>query len=260
MLRRAIRMMFLTVLLMTPALASAQESYTTLLLPVSPSSVIGQNGAEWLTELTLANNASDPINLFCFVGTCEPIEGRAVIRYTSPPRQTILPGLMHVPDSQARRLSAALRSRNTTPNSEERDFVSEIPVVREEEFRSSVIEILSVPIEANYRHQLRIYDAAAGEGKRVRVRIYGMTIAGTPTSNALFDTILVLNTRRGTASPHALPDEPSWIALPNFSDLPDVRNFRDVHIRIEALDPGMQLWAFATATNNTTQRFAVYTP
>lgn len=259
MMRFPIRTIFLAVLLMTSSSAFAQESYTTFLLPVSPSSVRGQDGAEWLTELTLSNNASDPINLFCFVGTCPAIQGRSALRSPSPARAAVTPGLFYVPDSQARRVSAALRSRNQTLDSTERNFVTEIPVVSEEEFRSSIIEILAVPVEPNYRHQLRVYDAAAAENRRVRVRIYGMT-SGSVAADPVVDTNLTLHTSRGSASPYAMPDQPSWVAFPNFTDLPGVRNFQEVHIRIEALDPGMQLWAFATATSNATQRFAVYTP
>lgn len=258
MLHRSIRLFSLAVLLMASSLA-AQESYTTFLLPVSPSSVTGQDGAEWLTELTLSNNASDPISLFCFVGTCPAIQGRTALRSPAPAREAVVPGLFYVPDSQARRLSAALRSRNQTLDSTERNFVTEIPVVREEEFRSSIIELLAVPVEPNYRHQLRVYDAAAGENRRVRVRVYGVT-NGSPAADPVVDTTLTLHTSRGSASPYAMPDEPSWVAFPNFSDLPGVRGFQEVNIRIEALEPSMQLWAFATATSNATQRFAVYTP
>jgi hypothetical protein len=249
------------VMLAASASFAQETSYTTLLLPVSPSTIAGQDGARWLTELTLANNDfSEPISLFCFVGTCDPVAPRTVQRIVAPLTSTVRPGLLYVPDSVARRLTAALRSRNSTPNSTEQDFISEIPVVRESEFRSTVVEILAVPVEANYRHMLRVYDANANEGAKVRVRIYGMT-NGQLVTEPLVDTELELHTARGSASPFERPDQPSWASLPNFTDLPGVRNYQELHIRIESLSTvNTELWAFVTATNNTTQRFAVYTP
>ena len=242
------------------SVASAQEvSYTKFLLPVSPSTVEGANGAVWRTELTLTNAGFSNIELFCFVGTCAPLPARSLQRVDAPLTTAVRPGLFYVPTADSRRLFAALRSRNSTPNSDERDFVSEIPVVRESEFRSSIIEISAIPIEPDYRHMLRVYDAKATEGTTVRVRIYGIT-AGTMSSEPVVDRELVLNTSRGTASPYALPDEPSWAMLPDFGDLPGVRNFNEVHVRVENLVDNLELWAFVTATSNRTQRFAVYTP
>ena len=247
------------VMLLMSGTAVAQTEYTTFLLPVSPSDITGHDGARWLTELTLANSSSDPISLFCFTDNCAPLPGRSVQRATTPPTTNVVPALMYAPVDSARRITAALRSRNTTPNSDERDFISSIPVVREEEFRSTTVEITAVPIEANYRHMLRVYDANANEGVEARVRIYGMS-NGEIVTEALVDTNLVLRTPRGGPSPHAMPDEPSWAALPNFSELGGIRSYSEVHIRIEAFEGDTELWAFATATNNTTQRFAVYTP
>ena len=251
----------LAVVLASSAAFAQTVDYTTILLPVTPSSVQGANGASWVTELTLSNNDFSAIPLFCFTGTdCSAIGARAVWRVPTPPAASVRPGLMYVPTSQVRRLGAALRSRNTTPNSEERDFVSEIPVVREDEFRTNTIEILAVPIEANYRHMLRVYDASAMEEAQVRVRIWGLDATGTPSSDALVDQTLTLRTSRGAASPYAMPDEPSWAQLADFAELGGLRGYREAHIRIESLSGDRQIWAFVTATNNTTQRFAVYTP
>ena len=247
------------VLFAFPLLAQ-QTSYSTILLPVSPSTVRGEGGAQWVTELTLANTGFEPISLFCFTPPCSELQPRTVVRQAAPEAAAVRPSLLHVPNDVSRRLNAALRARNTTPNSDERDFISEIPVARAEDFRSGVIELLAIPIEANYRHMLRVYDASATEGARVRVRIYGLSRSGERTAEPLYDGELTLQTPRGTRSPFALPDEPSWAALGNFSDLPGVRNFPEAHIRIETLGGALELWAFATATNNTTQRFAVYTP
>ena len=77
MSRRFFRVALACAAVMVAASVSyAQEtSYTTLLLPVAPSTVVGQDGARWVTELTLANNDfTAPIDLFCFTGTtCNPI-------------------------------------------------------------------------------------------------------------------------------------------------------------------------------------------
>jgi hypothetical protein len=246
--------------LMLPVAAFAQSTeYRKFLLPLTPATVLGADGARWDVTLTLSNASFDPLSLFCFTGQCQPIEARTVHRVAAPPASTILPGLMYVPVDQSRRTFAALRSRNTTPNSEEINFVSEIPVVHENDFRSEVVEIAAVPIEANYRHMLRVYDANANENAEVRVRIFGM-LNGQIVTGALVDTVLTLRTNRGSASPYARPDEPSWAALADFGDMPEVRNYQEVHIRIESESDNMAMWAFATATNNTTQRFAVYTP
>jgi hypothetical protein len=255
-----IRISLLLLALLLPVASYGQPvDYEQVLVPINPSLIQGADGARWLVELTIANAGFDDISLFCFTGTCTPIEAHDILRVNTAPSDAIRPGLLYVPTSQARRASFALRSRNSTPNSDEQDFVSEIPVVRENDFRSSIVEIPAVPIEMNYRHMLRVYDANANEGASVRVRIFGMTVgqlAATPVASME----LTLRTSRGSASPYALPDEPSWAALPDFSDLPGVRNFQEVHIRVEALDANMNIWAFATATSNTTQRFAVYTP
>lgn len=250
------------VAMLLAATVTAQDttSYTKVLLPVTPSTVIGANDAQWVTQLTISNGDFNPISLFCFTGdNCPPIGARSVQRIESSPSAAGLPGLLYVPSDSSRRLTFALRSRNTTPNSDERDFISQIPVVREDEFRSSVVELPAVPIEANYRHMLRIFDANANEGGQVRVRVWGMR-NGLIVTDALIDSLITLRTSRGGASPFSRPDEPASAALGNFSDQAGVRDYPEVHIRVEAASSDMELWAMATATNNTTQRFAVYTP
>ena len=262
MLSRRHRAVLFCAAMLVAATVSAQDttSYTKVLLPVTPSTVIGANNAQWITQLTVSNGDFNPISLFCFTGdNCSPIGARSVQRVEATPSSTGGPGLMYVPSDSARRLTFALRSRNTTPNSDERDFISAIPVVREEEFRSSVVELPAVPSEANYRHMLRIFDANANEGGQVRVRIWGLQ-DGRIVTDALVDSMITLRTSRGAASPFARPDEPAAAALGNFSEQGGIRAYSEVHIRIEATGTNQQLWAMATATNNTTQRFAVYTP
>jgi hypothetical protein len=249
----------MTLLLVAGVAAGQQTTYMKILLPVMPSSIEGQNGARWVTELTLTNSGYDPLPLLCFTESCPPIDARSVARIDAPPTSSVQPGLMYVSLEDSRRLWAALRSRNSTPNSDEKDFISEIPVVREYEFRSSTVDITAVPVEANYRHMLRIYDANANEGAKVRLRVYGMA-NGHINFEPLIDRELTLHTSRGSASPYPKPDEPSWISVPNFTDEPGVRDFTEVHVRIDAESANTALWAMATATSNTTQRFAVYTP
>ena len=136
----------------------------------------------------------------------------------------------------------------------------DLPVVRESEFADR-ITLVNVPIHANFRHSLRIYDAQPAH-RVVRVRIsefLGQNQPRTEPTSALAETILTLKgepTFDDVIWTHAAEE-----AIHNLTSVyPRLATVSALRIDIDPLEPGAKLWAFVAVTNNQTQEVTTVTP
>lgn len=131
-----------------------------------------------------------------------------------------------------------------------RPVAGEIPVVRDHEFATSLLELIDVPMTATSRVMLRIYDVDDRDNAAVTVRIF--------SSNDLpmFEQLFIFNPS-GFAHPHGFPSGPGFRAIP-LQDLIGANG--KVRMEIEAATPSLRFWAFVTVTDNTTGAIQVIAP
>lgn len=135
---------------------------------------------------------------------------------------------------------------------------TEMPVVREREFRTSETHLLSVPIDPRFRQTLRIYDPDARGDGEVRVRFF-ITTSASP----IFERRLPLEVPPGNSVREVaigLPVQPGYSELNNFAELIQHAPIVNLRIEITPLTPGLRFWAFVALTNNETQQVMTLTP
>lgn len=154
-----------------------------------------------------------------------------MVRYDGAPGRFIF-----VPEPQADRLAANLRvydaSRSAT------NFGTEIPVVRERDFRDQ-LALLGIPIVPRFRTKLRVYST-----RSTQLRV-------TSSSGAQFDVQLLPG--RGL-------DDPAYAEF----DV-DASGSGTIDLRIHHAPSPLpvvppQFWAFATVTNNETHVLTTISP
>ncbi|HYH10432.1 MAG TPA: hypothetical protein VEK11_25535 [Thermoanaerobaculia bacterium] len=128
---------------------------------------------------------------------------------------------------------------------------TELPIVRVEKFHTGTFGLLDIPVAAQFRHTLRIYDGD-GNDATVTIRIY----ADDETTPRLTTTRnLVAVDEPPTLTPHI----PAYAELALAQLLP-LDAFESVRVEIEPVTPGARIWAFVSITNNETHHVTLVTP
>jgi hypothetical protein len=138
---------------------------------------------------------------------------------------------------------------------------TEMPVVREREFRRDEIVLPSLPLDEKFRLGLRIYDPDQRHGAQVRVQVLAAD------SNTVYgERTFTLNYPIQTILPDPFPNRPAYVNIGNLhtivreilgSSAATVSRF---HIKITPVTPGIRFWGFATITNNETQLITTVSP
>jgi len=251
---------------------TATAGYQTFLLPVYLDGMVaGAAGSRWKTEFWIRNHGSQPVQLApwdCPAGRVCP----AVFPLT----RTLNPGealrnlpaffraptsntgrLLYVTDSGADRVATSLRlwdeSRATL------DAGTELPVVREKDFRTSTAHLLSVPLNGSLRLMLRVYEMAHTKAEfyvRVYEQIEGAEVVQLPLREVNLIATTTENGQFRVAPAYAQYSEFETLLLG------PVPGPRPAVIRVEVipLTRGSVFWTFIAATNNDTQRTTLVTP
>jgi hypothetical protein len=264
----AIRFALVSVLLVSLACAASASAQTTakLLLPIVPGSVVGANGSEWLTELTITNLSDDDImvrygEIYC-PGQCLPVP---VAPHSTVVSQSVISSpavrgrFMTMAEGAFSDLAITLRTRDLSKQAETWGTV--LPVVSEEDLYSKTFGLTDVPAGDGFRSMLRVYDVDARTPPNVRVRIYRLNPLppglGTPNSDSLLmDFVPVF------ALPPSGVDEtlyPASFEFPLWID-PALSGSDRLRIEIEPLDGRAEYWAFASITHNETQHVTIVAP
>jgi hypothetical protein len=268
----------------TAAYAQAlQYPYEKVLVPIMTTGLLpGAYGSMWGTSLTVRNESDDYVEISSLVASClyECPFGR-------PPHTTFPAGdytlnpnageFFYVGAPGAGKVTFSLRIQDFSRQSQ--TWGTSIPVVREKNAYTTTLHLLDVPVDANFRNTLRIYDFDTpfdDEPRQVRVRISDMCGVG-PLDRDCSDAPLVDKTfafvqprlssgDRATQFPANviignLPD-----AFPQLASVPPTtlafgqRRPAAVRVRIDPVTPGLRFWAFVSATNNETQHVTVVSP
>jgi hypothetical protein len=234
--------------------AISNEVRTALIPVLANSGVPGVAGSRWLTTLAVYNASTDLIALLpCGIpNRCPPEVFMFNPRTTerNPPLGFTTAGvngrLIYYTAKDAPSLFFKLTvfdaSRNGRP--------AEIPVVTEDRFRTSVLEMLDIPLDDSSRTTLRIYDVDDRDGASVTVRMFDERERIIGEQNIRF-------TSSGYAHPGQFPVAPAFIVLPlSFEPRADSR----VRIEIEPATEGLRFWAFVSVVENATSSVTIYSP
>lgn len=258
-----VRTLLLSLILVANAAFVSAQAYERVLVPTAISGEIpGAFGSRWTTELIIRNDTDEYIEVtqipggIC-AGECplSAAQPRTTATFQLSIRFPGTGGFLYVAKPNDRRLSFNLRVQDLSRQA--LTWGTEIPIVREADARTDVIELLNVPTDLRFRQMLRIYDFDGQNGKRARVRIFDQT-----NDSELASTIVTLSpgpTNDPTLNMY--PELPGYEQIGSLADVfPQLAVTSKVRLTIEPIDPGLRFWAFVSVTNNETQHVTTITP
>jgi len=262
----------LAVLLLVPLAATAQQapSYRVLLPVFFEEPVPGAFGSQWKTLMAIHNPTTQEFHInWCNEEVCSrvlvpnaqlmPGETQTTLpEFTDEALNGVGgPRLLHIgplgagslPPSQ---LSFALRALDVSRL--ETNAGTEVPVVRQEQFRTATTNLLNVPVDPNFRLTLRIYETKLQRAD-FRVRVFDQ-LSNFPLGNK----VLSLSYRFEPSDTEMY--EPPYVQIGDMYDLVlSIVNLPPrLRVQIEPLTPGSEFWAFVSITNNETQHLTLVTP
>lgn len=238
-----------TLVMAVPVSAQDLERW---MLPITPSTVHCGYESHYRTTLVTQNTGESMLTPHCFGFGCSPILSRQGVAMAGPEVSVPLPSYIYLPADDTASFRAKLLVESSHKGGEDR-FYTEIPIVRESEFRTSV-ELIGIRTDADYRQTLRIYGRDTDAGKTIRVDIYDFD-----TGELLLQPRHVLYTVPvgGHSDLSSVPSFTMECDLTKVSALLRGRTLRLV-ITSESGDAG--LWAFASITSNESQHFYTVLP
>lgn len=269
------RRLLLLILFITAA-ARAQTSrsadlergdFEKMLVPITVVNWPGDHGSRWTTRFEIANTSPETVELLPW--NCTTL-APCSLAYPLPPRTTVslplivtAPGegpgrLLYVTKARADDVAFNLRIQDVSRQSE--TWGTELPVVRERQFRTGVVFLLGVPLTSEFRQSLRIYAVDTADPIAFAVRFFALG-SGRLDSPVAELTLLTSRVGAGGTSPWAEGIAHSAAELHNISAVvPQLRGIDRVMIEVEPLTSGSRFWAFVSVTNNATQHVTAITP
>ena len=249
-------LLFVPSLLMATHPVFAPPQGEKMLIPVAVEKAPGAFGAVWSSDFWFRNESDLPVDVIqnlCYL-QADP-RGCSIPGKSNVHRSSLLIGsptnvparLLFVPSERAGDILFSLRVRDLT-----RGMFSggtELPIVRERDFRAKPVELINVPMESNFRATLRIYDVDVHDTAEFRVTMIPFSDGPVP---AIVDQRTVRIVR-------AHFDDSSFV--PGYAQIDDLKPLgAAVSILIEPLTPGLRFWTFVSVTNNTTQEITTILP
>jgi hypothetical protein len=230
-----------------PTAAPSDKFFERILIPVIFNGP-GALGSNWVTELSLRNDNDYPVEPW------RPIAGSSSIAPVKPllfGSGSAPSGLfLMVPRQAAAGLNFHAAVRDTSRADSE--WATEVPVVRENNFSGSGVELLDIPVNDRFRTMVRIYspiNPVPAYARFVHVIVYSLDDA-----SILRDFYPSLSDPTGCSDAISCAEHPSFASVADLTaGLPAGR----VGVQIQG---NVLLWAFATVTNNETQHVTVVSP
>ena len=243
----------LTLLTLILALPLAAAEYEKLMLPVSPSVVYCGYHSKYDTRLVAFNGAASGIDRFCSDEMCGALPASTGTVVAGEHVPIPKPSFIYVPKRVAANMQMSLIVESSdTLRPEERSY-TELPVVRESDFREGKIQIVGVRMDDGFRKTLRIYGLDGATPALVRVRVYALR-STTPAYE--HDYWLLPQDGANSAGLDAAPTFNMECDLTDYVD-----NYgAPVRVELESLTPGAKIWGFVSVTNNVTQHFYTVVP
>lgn len=241
------------------------------LLPIALNDRIvpGAFGSQWATRFGVANSGPDellfeaPIDGW-FDGVGSPMvlridpgqsasAGTWFERFYNPAGH---PGVMlfYSPEHEAT-IHFSLRVQDMSRQA--LTWGTEIPVVREHEFRTGRLSLPQIPLDARFRPMLRIYDVDR-HGGSVAIRFFDED--GVLLAEESVELIVPEGYQRGDGLLYYDYWYPAWAQVGDFvARHPQLAGNDRVRIEVEP-QAGVRFWAFVSVTNNETQHVTLITP
>lgn len=248
--------------------ASAEAAWQRVLLPVYVTGQVpGSNGSLWTTDFWIRNNSGNPEDSAALAPwSCEGQVCPPVFPSQRPLRagETLhnIPPFFRAPTDNPARLLYITRSvfPKVSMNLRVADVSrgglnagTEIPIVRDEAFATSTIQLMNVPVDARFRLLLRVYDVTPSPAQ-FQVNVWTLP-EGTTAPRFVSSTQLV------ATSPQTgeFRDLPSYAQLDLAAAIPS-GTAGPLRIEVAPLSQGSRFWAFVSITNNETQLVTLVTP
>lgn len=244
---------------------NGEVQFAQVLLPLLLNRFAGAYGSLWETELWIRNRGLE--NLQVAPWPCETEVCPAVFPLTKTlaPEESIrnIPPFSRTPSGVPGRILYVSRSRIDDFSFQLRladvsrgalSWGTEIPVIREADFRRNSVELLGVPIDANFRSSLRIYEMSPLFSSTFRLTFFEQQ---TGVSAGPLLTMQVNAVALETAEFRL---EPGYAQILDLSTVLTQSRASQIRIRIDPLTLGSRYWAFVAVTNNTTQQVTTLTP
>lgn len=239
------------------ASAQSPDDFEPVLLPISLTEPIpGAFGSLWATDFWVAavggevrleeteQCGSCPPQIQLFSGSLHNIGGTV-------PGET--PGeLIWLNRADASNARFSLRVRDLSRESQ--TWGTEIPVVRESQFRTSTITLLDVPLDERFRVTLRAYDPDVHQNAVFRFDFRDMP-GGQLLASRTLPAVYKQSGHFGF---------PRVAACAQMGDLraavPEIANAGSVRVDVTPVAAATRFWAFASVTNDETQHVTLVTP
>jgi hypothetical protein len=257
-------------LLLVPLTAAAQANvphYTRVLIPIYYEKPIhGAFDSVWTTQFSVYNSGGGVVNMgWCTVGhdseacivprTAETQIAAGATATTlpafSPFFNDSVPGRqLHFETVDDSQLSFGLRVADTSRSASTAG--TEIPVIREADYRRAAVNLPNVPIDPRFRLTLRIYE---------------MTLPTADFNVSVFDQ--QSNALLGSSKFHlvapmtgAFRYEPAYVQLADLNSIVPSGTTMPAAVRVVVTptDEASRFWAFISITNNDTQQLTLITP
>lgn len=230
----------------------------------------GAHGSRWATQVSVYNAGQNTVvtaneefmgNPVCLapcgcgpVSEISPGQTAGICGHFADPAGLIV----YAPKSEATDLNYHARAYDTSRSTA--NAGTEIPVVREREFRTDAIHLLDLPLDEHFRLGLRVFNPDQQDGAEVKMEVLD------PSSTAILgERTITLSYPIRNIVPDPYPNRPAYA---NLGDLDKI--VRDIlgsasliqqfHLRITPVTPDIRIWAFATITNNETQLITTVSP
>lgn len=243
-------LLLLSLAIAVPAFA---VEYERLMLPVAPSVVYCGYHSKYDTRLIAFNGNSAKVERFCSDESCGALPAGTGTVVSGELDTVPRPAFIYVPKDVARNMLMSLIVESTDVARPEERSYTELPVVRESDFRADRIQIVGVRMDDGFRKTLRIYGLNGAEGALVRVRVFALH-----ATRPAYEHDYWLYPQEGLNA-QGLDAAPSFNMECDLSGY--VHNYgAPIRVEIEPLTPGAKIWAFVSITNNVTQHFYTVMP
>jgi len=246
--------------------------YSKYLVPlVVDVPIPGALGSLWVTRLALSNEAETPASVLGFdavPGGCglpgcpspEPLPGNTTI-FPTVERLTSAPGaFLYVEKGREADVTMHLRAQDLSRQPQ--TWGTSIPVVGEGDLLSGsqTINLVDVPVGAEFRSLLRLYDFVPNTTRTVLVKVYAIselhkTSQGVPPDELLGELSLTFRRDAGTDENHG----PGYVELLLVGH-PMLSGRERVRLEVSSNSPDLRFWGFVSATNNETQHITIIAP
>jgi hypothetical protein len=242
--------------------AHAAENYERMLLPLVISvqqGIPGAEGSRWRTFLVGRNESDEFVHV-----TQTPDNTCPVLcpPQTAQPRSSFVPDIFPSPSVpaafvyvEARNASHVyLQLRAQDLSRQAATWGTEIPIVREQDFKATSFQLLDIPVTPEFRQTLRIYGWGLDNGAPVRVRVFSQEDQTLYAERTLW-------LAGETGDSQHLPMVPAFAQILHIGgELLPGEPVSRVRIEVTPAREGLRIWAFVSVTNNVTQHVTTVTP